>query len=179
MNGHHHAHEAPDHIRAFILTVSDTRTVETDSSGRLIRSLLQEGGHHVVDHEIVRDDFGAIQEAVRREIEDPRTQVIILTGGTGISPRDVTFEAIRGLLEKELPGYGELFRMLSYAEIGAATILSRAIAGIAKSTLVIATPGSSNAVRLAMEKIILPEVGHLLREATKGVPIIPPMPREG
>lgn len=168
MSVHEHKQGAPASIRVYVLTVSDTRTVADDKSGQLLRQLLEGAGHVVVGHEIVKDELTQIQAVLRREVANAETQAVILTGGTGISPRDVSYEAMKGVLEKELTGYGELFRMLSYQEIGAAAMLSRAIAGVTAGKLLIATPGSSNAVRLAMEKLILPEIGHLVREANKG-----------
>lgn len=168
MSVHEHKQAAPASIRVYVLTVSDTRTVADDKSGQLLRQLLEAGGHQVVGHEIVKDEQAQIEGVLRREVERPETQAVILTGGTGISPRDVSYEAMKNVLEKELTGYGELFRMLSYQEIGAAAMLSRAIAGVTGGKILIATPGSSNAVRLAVEKLILPELGHLVREANKG-----------
>lgn len=161
-----HRAEAPDAIRCFVVTVSDTRTAETDKGGALIQELLRDGGHAISGYHIVRDEIEAITDAVRTAAEgvhDP--EVILVTGGSGIGPRDVTPEALRPLLTKELPGFGEVFRVLSWEEVGPATMLSRAFAGvIGGRTLLFALPGSTNAVRLAMEKLIVPELGHLVRE---------------
>ena len=160
-----HRAEAPDVVRAFVLTVSDTRTLETDKGGALIKELLQAAGHTITGHLIVRDDIAAIADAVQSAsngISDP--EVVIVTGGSGISARDVTPEALRPLLTKELPGFGEVFRVLSWEEVGPATMLSRAFAGVMGRTLLFVLPGSTNAVRLAMEKLITPELGHLVRE---------------
>lgn len=165
VDAHHHA--APTVLRCAILTVSDTRTAETDTSGALIEDMLEEAGHEVASWTIVPDEEAAIVAHARRAIDDPEIDALILTGGTGISRRDVTVEAVEGLLEKPIPGYGELFRSLSFAEIGPAAMLSRAVAGITQGTVVIATPGSRGAVRLAMSRLILPELGHLVAEARK------------
>jgi molybdenum cofactor biosynthesis protein B len=160
-----HRAEAPDVVRCFILTVSDTRTVEDDKGGALIRELLENAGHQITGYRIVRDEEATIREAAlsaREGIHD--AEVLIVTGGSGIGPRDVTPEALRPLLTKELPGFGEVFRMLSWQEVGSATMLSRAFAGVAGRALLFVLPGSTNAVRLAMEKLIIPELGHLVRE---------------
>ncbi len=160
-----HRHEAPDSVRAFILVVSDTRTLETDKGGALIESILLENGHEVLSRQIVRDEIESIRGAVQQAmsgVTDP--EVILVTGGSGITARDVTPEALRPLLTKEIPGFGEVFRVLSFEEIGAATMLSRAFAGVMGRTLLFVLPGSTNAVRLAMEKLIAPEIGHLVRE---------------
>lgn len=152
-------------VRCFVLTISDTRTEANDASGDAIVQLLQEAGHTLTGRQIVRDDPGAVREAVRRQAVE--AQVIIATGGTGITARDSTFEAISSLIEKRLDGFGELFRMLSYEEIGSAAMLSRACAGTLGRTIVFSLPGSEHAVRLAMTKLILPEVGHVVRELSR------------
>lgn len=160
-----HRAQAPASVRCFVVTVSDTRTPETDQGGALIGELLQNAGHIVVAREIVPDVENQIAGIVRAaiyHISEP--EAIILTGGSGIGPRDVTPEALRPLLSKELPGFGEIFRALSFAEIGSASMLSRAFAGVLGRTLIFALPGSKSAVRLAMEKLIIPELGHLVRE---------------
>jgi molybdenum cofactor biosynthesis protein B len=152
-------------VRCFVLTVSDTRHENTDRGGPLIREILAAHGHQICGAQIVRDEKDEIAEAVRAAIEgidDP--DAVIVTGGTGIGERDVTPEALEPLLTKNLPGFGEVFRVLSYDEIGAATMLSRAFAGVIGRTLLFALPGSPNAVRLAMEKLVAPELGHLVRE---------------
>ncbi len=160
-----HRAEAPAVVRCFVLTVSDTRTEETDTGGALIRDLLNNAGHNVLGHLIVRDEQREISEGVRRAMDaigDP--EAIIVTGGSGIASRDVTPEALRPLVTKEMPGFGEIFRLLSWQEVGPATMLSRAFAGVIGRTLLFVLPGSTNAIRLAMEKLILPELGHLVRE---------------
>ncbi|HEX8551335.1 MAG TPA: molybdenum cofactor biosynthesis protein B [Abditibacteriaceae bacterium] len=160
-----HRAEAPGKVRCFVLTVSDTRDAESDTSGFLIRDALEDAGHAIVGSRIVRDEESAIVDAVRTAtdgIADP--EVIVVTGGSGIGARDVSPEALRPLLTKELPGFGEIFRVLSFEEIGAAAMLSRAFAGVIGRTLLFVLPGSTNAVKLAMHKLIVPELGHLVRE---------------
>jgi len=147
-----------------VITVSDTRTAGTDTSGRAIADLLAQGGHRVAGRALVRDEPTQVEAAIRRFSADPDVQVIILTGGTGISRRDGTYETISRLMEKRLDGFGELFRMLSYQEIGPAAMLSRACAGTLQGRIVVSLPGSENAVRVAMTKLLLPELGHLVRE---------------
>ena len=165
-----HRTQGPHSIRCFILTVSDTRTEQTDTSGRAIADLLGQAGHVVPGRTLVKDDAALVRNAIERQLAtaaDSGPQVIITTGGTGIASRDSTIEAVEGLLEKRLEGFGELFRMLSYEQIGAAAIMSRATAGLAAGRVVICLPGSEKAVRLAMEKLILPELGHLVQQATR------------
>ncbi len=162
-----HREAAPDSIGCAVLTVSDTRTPETDSSGRLIRDLLEMRGHLVVVHAIVPDDPERIRQTLTEWARRDDVQAILSNGGTGIAGRDTTYDALVDLLEKRLDGFGELFRMLSYAEIGAAAMLSRAVAGVYRGKLVAAMPGSSNAVKLAMIKLLLPELGHLVYEIGK------------
>jgi len=162
-----HRDAAPDSVRCAVLTVSDTRTPETDSSGRLIRDLLEMRGHAVVAHAIVPDDPARIRQTLAEWAGRDDVQAILANGGTGIAGRDTTYDALVGLLEKRLDGFGELFRMLSYAEIGAAAMLSRAVAGVYHGKLVAAMPGSSNAVKLAMTRLLLPELGHLVYEIGK------------
>lgn len=168
-----HKAQAARSIRCAVVTVSDTRTDATDTGGRAIRDLLTAAGHRVVAHTIVRDEPSEVREVVRRLLassvaaDATDAQVIITTGGTGITSRDNTFEAISLILEKTLGGFGELFRMLSYEQIGPAAMMSRATAGIAHGRIVVALPGSEAAVRLAMEKLLLPELGHLVQQAEK------------
>jgi molybdenum cofactor biosynthesis protein B len=154
-----------------VLTVSDTRTEANDTGGRAIVTLLGEHGHEVVFKQIVRDEPDQVRTLIAGWIagdRDERTvQVIITTGGTGISSRDRTYEAVTGLLDKQLDGFGELFRMLSFQEIGAGAMLSRACAGVARGRVIICLPGSEHAVRLAMTRLILPELGHLVREISR------------
>lgn len=162
-----HKARAPASVRCFVLTVSDTRTDATDTSGRAITELLVQAGHHLVGRTIVKDDPDVVRRALATQLESPETQVIIATGGTGITSRDGTYEAIVGLLDKTLDGFGELFRMLSYQEIGPAAMLSRACAGAARGKIVVSLPGAEGAVRLAMSKLLLPELGHMVQQVTK------------
>ncbi|MGD1949294.1 MAG: molybdenum cofactor biosynthesis protein B [Leptolyngbyaceae cyanobacterium] len=157
-------HPDPDFFEAVcgVITVSDTRTVDTDKSGRLIKTKLREAGHRLGAYQLVKDEPDQIAGLVQRLA--PTVDAIICNGGTGIAPRDTTYDAIATLLEKEIPGFGEIFRQLSYAEIGSRAIASRATAGVYKSTLVFLLPGSSNAVALAMGTLILPELQHLIRQ---------------
>jgi molybdenum cofactor biosynthesis protein B len=147
-----------------VLTVSDTRTPDTDTGGAAIRELLESAGHQVSGHDIVRDEPDDVATRVAERLGDKRTQVIITTGGTGISSRDGTYEAVQALLEKHLDGFGELFRMLSFQEIGSAAMMSRATAGTANGKAVFVLPGSPGAVRLAMTRLILPELGHVVQQ---------------
>ena len=162
-----HKSHAPKSIGCWVLTVSDTKTSGTDTSGALIRELLNGAGHQVVGSTIVRDEPVDVQRVVRETCADGRVQAVIVTGGTGITSRDSTFEAIEALLDKRLPGFGELFRMLSYAEIGAAAMLSRAQLGVRAQRIVVSLPGSPNACRLALEKLLIPELPHLVREVSR------------
>lgn len=162
-----HRSQAPAQLSCAVVTVSDTRTLETDTSGKLIVDYLESAGHRIVDRAMVRDEPAQIRPLLERLIHNPQVEAILLTGGTGISPRDQTYETVSGLLTKPLFGYGELFRMLSYAEIGPACLLTRAVGGIAGRTVILTMPGSTPAVKLAMEKIILPELPHIVREANK------------
>ena len=162
----HKAH-APRSVGCWVVTISDTKTPETDTSGALIRELLSAAGHHVVGATIVRDEPAEVQRVVREAGKDERVQAVILTGGTGITSRDSTFEAIEALLDKRLPGFGELFRMLSYQEIGAAAMLSRAQLGIHARRIVVSLPGSPQACRLALDKLLIPELSHLVREVSR------------
>jgi len=153
-------------IRCGVITISDTRTPETDTSGAAIRALLEAAGQTVIRYQLVKDEPNAIAALVR-ELSDSGCQVILTNGGTGIARRDSTFEAIDALIEKRLPGFGELFRMLSYADIGPAAMLSRATAGTIGSALVFCMPGSTSAVRLAMEQLIIPQLPHLIWETVR------------
>ena len=162
-----HRAAAPKTTRCRVVTVSDTRTEETDRGGGAIMELLARDGHDVAGKTIVPDDPERVREALQVGIESPDVDVVIATGGTGSTRRDGTYEVVSALLDKRIDGFGELFRALSYKEIGPAAMLSRACAGLAAGTIVISLPGSENAVRLAMTKLILPELGHLVREARR------------
>jgi molybdopterin adenylyltransferase len=159
---HEHQRKVAHALRCAIITVSDTRTEATDTSGAKIRDLLGGAGHEVVSHEIIPDEPARIRSRVEALLAMPDLHVILLNGGTGVAPRDTTFEAVCSLLDKTIDGFGELFRMLSYQEIGSAAMLSRAVAGIAAGKLVVSMPGSTAAVELAMRKLIVPELGHIL-----------------
>jgi molybdenum cofactor biosynthesis protein B len=162
-----HRAAAPESLGLAVVTVSDTRTIETDTSGALILALAAEAGHRLIERAIVPDE----PERLRALLESLRPcndlDAILVTGGTGISPRDQTYETVCALLTKPLPGYGELFRMLSFAEIGPACMLSRAVGGLIDRLAILVMPGSQAAVELAMRRIILPELAHLVREARK------------
>lgn len=163
-----HKSEAPKIVRCKVITVSDTRNENTDKSGLLMKNFLEEAGHVIADYVIVKDEKEAIQEEVLKGCNNSDIDCILTNGGTGIAKRDVTIETVTEMYDKELTGFGELFRMLSYLEdIGSAAILSRASAGIIKDTAVFSTPGSSGAVKLAMNKLIVPELGHVIREIRK------------
>ena len=167
MSGTEHKAQGPVRVRAFVVTVSDTRTKDTDTAGTAIVDLLAAAGHQVVGTAIEKDDPAQVAHLVRQQALSQAVDVIITTGGTGITRRDSTFEAVDSLLEKKLPGFGELFRMLSFQEIGSAAMMSRACAGTLGGVVVIALPGSESAVRLAMTTLVLPELGHLVQQASK------------
>jgi molybdenum cofactor biosynthesis protein B len=150
-----------------VITCSDTRTPDTDTSGQLIQKLLKEQGHTVAAYHLVKDEPSKIKAKIKAAVTNKKIQAIIINGGTGISRRDSTFEAVDAMLDKRLDGFGEVFRYLTYQEIGSPAIMSRATAGIIKGRILFSTPGSENAVRLAMEKLILPELAHLVKELTK------------
>src|SRR5262245_41714737 len=182
-----HRAEAPNKITAAVITISDTRTKENDTSGKTIVDAMTEAGHQILAWEIIPDEPQRIRTLIDRLLRSPAhpltpapahspppippsplpPDVILLTGGTGVGSRDQTFETISALLTKTLPGFGEIFRMLSYQEIGPPAILSRAIGGLIDRTVVLSMPGSTPAVRLAMEKLVIPEITHLVREARR------------
>jgi molybdopterin adenylyltransferase len=162
-----HRATAPKTVGCWVITVSDTKTPETDTSGALIRELLSAAGHRVAGASIVRDEPAQVAHLVREACARDDVHAVILTGGTGITSRDSTYEAVEALLDKRLSGFGELFRMLSFQEVGAAAMLSRAQMGIHARRIVVSLPGSPNACRLALEKLLIPELGHLLREASR------------
>jgi len=157
-----HKDKAHRAIRCAVITASDTRTPETDTSGKKIADLLAAQHHSVVSYQILKDEPTQITAAVQKLLGESEVDAIIINGGTGIAPRDTTFEAIQGLLEKEISGFGEFFRMLSYQDIGSAAMLTRATAGVAKGKVIISLPGSTGAVELGMTKLVLPELGHML-----------------
>lgn len=154
--------------RCIVLTISDTREKKNDKSGNLVIDYLEEAGHQIVKKEIILDDKEAISQAITSASHSEEVDVVLTTGGTGLAARDVTIETVTPLFDKEITGFGELFRMLSYTEdIGSAAIMTRAIAGISNHTAIFAMPGSSGAVKLAMERLIIPELSHVLREVRK------------
>lgn len=163
-----HRREAPSTVKCYIITVSDTRTMDTDTGGALIQQLLEESGYEVSGRTIVKDDYEDLRELIYKSSLHSGIEAVLLTGGTGISPRDTTYEAVASLLDKTLPGFGEIFRLLSFTEdIGSAAILSRAIAGTIGNTAIFSMPGSTGAIKLAMERLILPELRHVMREIYK------------
>jgi len=162
-----HKARAPHSVRCFIVTVSDTRTLDTDTSGRAIADLLTAAGHEVAGRTIVKDDPELVRGTIERQLAHPDVQVIIVTGGTGITSRDSTYEVVSGLLQKRLDGFGELFRMLSFEQIGPAAMMSRACAGLVAGHIVVSLPGSEAAVRLAMEQLLLPELGHMVQQVSR------------
>jgi molybdenum cofactor biosynthesis protein B len=167
MGYHEHKHSAIKSVNCAVLIISDSRTEQDDESGKLIKQRLADNGHQVLTYGILKNDADAIRAKINELVGQEGLQVIITSGGTGASHRDVTVDTIEPMLEKRLEGFGELFRYLSYQEIGTGSILSRAVAGIIKGKAILCFPGSLNAATLAMDKIILPELGHLVREATR------------
>lgn len=159
MSVHEHKSRPSRPLKAGVITVSDSRTPQTDTSGKLVGDLLRGAGHEIAYYQVMPDEPERIAEAVTSQRS--ALDLIVITGGTGIGPRDTTYEAVRGLLDKELEGFGELFRMLSYQEIGSAAFLSRATAGISGGKIIVSLPGSPAACRLGLEKLLLPELGHI------------------
>ena len=162
-----HKELSPKAITCAVLIISDSRTEKTDESGKYLQDILETNGHTVVDYTLLKNDTESIKKKLEEYLEQEELQVIISSGGTGVSMRDVTVETVTPMLDKMLDGFGELFRTLSYMEIGTASIMSRAIAGVIGGKIIICVPGSLAAVKLAVEKIILPEIGHMVREATR------------
>jgi molybdenum cofactor biosynthesis protein B len=162
-----HREQAEQSLTVAILTVSDTRTFENDLGGNLIQSLLEQAGHQISERRIVKDQSQAIRMVATQLLEASGVDALLVTGGTGLAARDQTTEAIEGLYDARIPGYGELFRMLSYQEIGAAAMLSRASGGRHGQQVVLTMPGSPAGVQLAMEKLIVPELPHLVHHAGK------------
>ena len=163
MGAHEHHAKARRVVVCAVLTVSDTRTAETDTNGTCIQALLEQAGHRVASYGILPDDPTRVRAHVEEMLREPEVDAIILNGGTGLAPRDRTYEAIVDLLEKRLDGFGELFRMLSYEHVGAAAMLSRAAAGIARGKVIAVLPGATSAVELAMTKLLIPELGHIVQ----------------
>ena len=167
MSQEEHNARAPQSVRCFIVTVSDTRTETTDTSGRAIADRLTAAGHVVAGRTIVKDEVDMVRGTLERQLASADVQAIITTGGTGITARDSTYEVVAGLLQKRLDGFGELFRMLSFEQIGPAAMMSRACAGITAGHIVVSLPGSEAAVRLAMERLLIPELRHLVQQASR------------
>jgi molybdenum cofactor biosynthesis protein B len=164
---HKHRESAPETVRVAILTISDTRTPETDTGGDIAEELLEDAGQEVVERRIVRDEVAGIRNNLVDLLARSDVDAVLTTGGTGISARDTTYEVVERMLEKRLDGFGEIFRMLSYEEIGSAAMMSRALAGSVGSKFVASLPGSRNAVRLAVEKLLVPELAHIVFELRK------------
>ena len=162
-----HRESAPETVRVAILTISDTRTRETDTGGDIAEELLRDAGQEIVARRIVRDEVTSIRNNLIDLLARPDVDAVVTTGGTGISARDTTYEVVERMIEKQLDGFGEIFRMLSYEEIGAAAIMSRALAGAVGSKFIASLPGSRNAVRLAVEKLLAPELAHVVFELRK------------
>lgn len=167
MGYHEHKQAAPKSVNCAVLIISNSRTEQNDESGKLIMQALEENGHSVASYCILKNDAAPIRKKLDELLAEESLQVIITSGGTGISHLDVTVETVTPYLEKKLDGFGELFRFLTHQELGSGSILSRAIGGVAKGKVILCLPGSVGAVSLAMKKIILPEIGHLVREATR------------
>lgn len=162
-----HRHAAPEHVRVAVVTISDTRTRENDTGGDTIQELLKGAGHEVTERTIIRDEASRIRTTLVSLLARSDVDAVITTGGTGISARDTTYEVAERMIDKKLDGFGEIFRVLSYEEVGAAAMLSRAIAGATGAKLIACLPGSRNGVRLAMEKLLIPEIAHVVFELRK------------
>ena len=162
-----HKQHVPLNVNCAVIIISDSRTEQTDESGKYIMDSLKEAGHTITSYSIIKNDASEIIDKIGNIFKDNPTQVIITSGGTGASHMDITIETITPILEKKMEGFGELFRNLTYQEIGSGSILSRAMAGVIKGRIIISLPGSLEAVKLAMGKIIIPEITHLVREASR------------
>lgn len=162
-----HRAEGPGRVRCAVITLSDTRTEANDTSGGFIRASLMEEGHEVGLYRVIRDEPDELRQAINEAADAGDIRVVLTNGGTGITARDTTYETLTSMFEKRLDGFGEIFRMLSFHEIGAAAMLSRAVAGTYRGMIVMSMPGSTNAVRLAMNKLVMPELSHLVREISK------------
>lgn len=161
---HEHKERGRKSIRCFVITVSDTRDESTDTSGQTVKRFLEEAGHETVGYRIVKDEPVEIESVLNHALAVTEVDAVIVNGGTGIAPRDGTYEVVSRFLEKKLDGFGEIFRYLSYLDIGSAAIMSRAAAGSARGKILISLPGSKGAVTLAMEKLILPEIRHMVSQ---------------
>lgn len=170
MGVHQHKSQGPQSIHCGVITVSDTRDETTDKSGAYIINQLKEEGHILSRYQIVKDEQFDISEAIHHCLDNQDIQAIILNGGTGLAKRDVSYEVVQSMLDKDMPGFGEIFRMLSYTEdIGSAAILSRAIAGVINNRVIFSMPGSTGAVKLGMTKLVLPELSHIVFELQKDI----------
>jgi len=164
---HKHRESAPETVRVAILTISDSRTRETDTGGDIAEELLEDAGQEIVERRIVRDEVAGIRKELVDLLARSDVDAVVTTGGTGISARDTTYEVVERMIDKQLDGFGEIFRMLSYEEIGAAAMMSRALAGTVGTKFIASLPGSRNAVRLAVEKLLVPELAHIVFELRK------------
>lgn len=164
MTAEEHKAKSVNTVKCFVVTVSDTRSVSTDQSGQLIKELLAAEGHEVLGYRIVKDDPTEVENLLRHALSRDDLEAIILTGGTGISPRDGTYEVVNRLLDKQISGFGEIFRFLSYQDIGSSAVMSRAQAGVAAGKVVISLPGSRGAVVIGMRRLVLPELGHMVSQ---------------
>jgi molybdenum cofactor biosynthesis protein B len=164
MSVHEHKERGKKSIRCFVVTVSDTRDEATDTSGQTIKNFLADEAHETTGYQIVKDEPTEIQKLLEQALGQSDVDAVIVNGGTGIAPRDGTYEVVSRFLEKKLDGFGEIFRYLSYQDIGSAAMMSRAAAGTARGKILISVPGSSGAVKLAMEKLILPEIRHMVSQ---------------
>jgi molybdenum cofactor biosynthesis protein B len=162
-----HKEQSPQSVNCAVLTVSDSRTEEDDESGRILRNRLEQNGHRVISYSILKNDTEMLKQKIIDLLKREDIQVIITSGGTGISGRDITVETVSPMVDKKIDGFGELFRSLTYQELGTGSIMSRAVAGVVQGKVVICIPGSTGAVSLAIDQIILPEIGHLVREVTR------------
>lgn len=162
-----HKHQAPKSVSCSVIVVSDSRTEQNDESGKHIMQVLRKNGHGILSYSLLKNDADSIRKRINGLLDEEKLQVIIISGGTGISHRDVTVETISPFFEKKIDGFGELFRFLTYQQIHTGSIMSRAMAGVTGGKVIICLPGSLGAVSLAMEKIILPEIGHMVREAQR------------
>ncbi|MEE9191191.1 MAG: molybdenum cofactor biosynthesis protein B [Candidatus Aerophobetes bacterium] len=164
MSAEEHKAKSVKTVKCFVVTVSDTRNVSTDQSGQLMKELLASEGHDVLGYYIVKDDPTEVENLLRHALLRDDLEAVLLTGGTGISPRDGTYEVVSRLLDKQISGFGEIFRFLSYQDIGSSAVMSRAQAGVAAGKVVISLPGSRGAVDLAMRRLVLPELGHMVSQ---------------
>ncbi|MEM3396131.1 MAG: MogA/MoaB family molybdenum cofactor biosynthesis protein [Thermoplasmata archaeon] len=167
MGSKEHKELSPSYVKFAIITLSDKRTEKTDESGRIAKEILGVAGHKMVAYHFISNDREKLEQLLETLTADPEIDVIITIGGTGISKRDITVEVVSSKLDKKLEGFGEIFRQLSYKEIGSAAVMSRAIAGVLNEKIVVCLPGSASAVKLAVSEILLNEIGHMVWEARR------------